>query len=395
MLSSVSDYEYYGGDFLSGATISGDIIPIEDAYNRIPLLRFEDCAYLMETYTGVFNDGYKSWIFSYPIDKPTLWQTALGRTSDNLYDLRSKLETAHKYKADNPQTETPAPYSVQVGSVFLLNEFDTMQEWERVSTSSQRYSYYQFIWDNNLTLSSLPVVDGMEKPYYNSWIASKFPVDADYPRQMYWYLLNTKVGYGVPSWSSRYRHWYGWKCESVNRWAKSFSESGVSFYADRNYTYGNSGFGSSQYMGWTYYIDDKGRERYSQTVSWRTRDYGNLNDCWMIKEGQNTSGGAEFTLSRKPKSDVYYLWNLRFRNTGDTSLPPLLYHGVEEGMITQLEKLEPVQGDTTGLKYKAKKYGNSQYLAQIATTMGFDMQTIGSKNTSGSTWETFKRRRGV
>ena len=148
-------------------------------------------------------------------------------------------------------------------------------------------------------------------------------------------------------------------------------------------------------MGWTYYIDDKGRERYSQTVSWRTRDYGNLNDCWMIKEGQNTSGGAEFTLSRKPKSDVYYLWNLRFRNTGDTSLPPLLYNGVEEGMITQLEKLEPVQGDTTGLKYKAKKYGNSQYLAQIATTMGFDMQTIGSKNTSGSTWETFKRRRGV
>ena len=126
MLSSVSDYEYYGGDFLSGATISGDIIPIEDAYNRIPLLRFEDCAYLMETYTGVFNDGQKAWIFSYPIDRPTLWQTSLGRTSDNLYDLRSKLETAHKYKADNPQTDSPAPYSVQVGSVFLLNEFDTM-----------------------------------------------------------------------------------------------------------------------------------------------------------------------------------------------------------------------------------------------------------------------------
>ena len=46
MLSSVADYEYYGGNFLSGATISGDIIPIEDVQNRIPLLRFEDCVYL-------------------------------------------------------------------------------------------------------------------------------------------------------------------------------------------------------------------------------------------------------------------------------------------------------------------------------------------------------------
>ena len=92
----------------------------------MPLLRYEDCAYLMETYTGVFNDGYKSWIFSYPIDRPTLWQTALGRTSDDLYDLRSKLEAAHQYKVDNPHTDTWSPYSVQVGSVFLLNEFDTM-----------------------------------------------------------------------------------------------------------------------------------------------------------------------------------------------------------------------------------------------------------------------------
>ena len=27
--------------------------------------------------------------------------------------------------------------------------------------------------------------------------------------------------------------------------------------------------------------------------------------------------------------------------------------------------------------------------------MGFDMSLVGTKNTSGTTWETFKRRRGV
>lgn len=87
MLSSVADYEYYGGNFLSGATISGEIIPIEDVQNRIPLLRYEDCAYLMEMYIGVFNDGYKSTTFVRPIDSPTIWQSVLGAASDGLTAL--------------------------------------------------------------------------------------------------------------------------------------------------------------------------------------------------------------------------------------------------------------------------------------------------------------------
>ena len=87
MLSSVADYEYYGGNFLSGATISGEIIPIEDVQNRIPLLRYEDCAYLMEMYIGVFNAGYKSTTFVRPIDSPTIWQSVLGAASDGLTAL--------------------------------------------------------------------------------------------------------------------------------------------------------------------------------------------------------------------------------------------------------------------------------------------------------------------
>lgn len=236
----------------------------------------------------------------------------------------------------------------------------------------------------------------MHSYYYNTWLASKFPINADYPRLMYWYMLNTKVGYGVPSWTSRYRHWYGWKCESVNRWAKGFSESGISWYAPRNYTYGNVGYGESEFIGWSYYYDDQGRERYSSTVSWRTMDRGNLNDCWMLKEGQTTNGGAEFTFSIKPKGDVYYLWNLDFDNTGDRdSGAPFLYNGLSAGTITRLEKLEPVPGDQTGLKFRSKTYGNTQFLEQLATQMGFDMSLVGTKNTSGSTWETFRRRRGV
>ena len=81
---------------------------------------------------------------------------------------------------------------------------------------------------------------------------------------------------------------------------------------------------------------------------------------------------------------MYYLWNLQFDNTGDNSLPPLLYNGLSAGVITRLEKLEPVPGDQTGLKFRSKTYGNTHFLEQIATQMGFDMSTVGTKNTSGS-----------
>ena len=94
MLSSVADYEYYGGNFLSGATISGDIIPIEDVQNRIPLLRFEDCVYLQEMYIGVFNDGNRNTGFTRPIDSPTIWQTVIGTASNNLTSLYNALSTA-------------------------------------------------------------------------------------------------------------------------------------------------------------------------------------------------------------------------------------------------------------------------------------------------------------
>lgn len=135
---------------------------------------------------------------------------------------------------------------MQVGSTFLLNEFSSMREWERVvPQSAGQYTYRDYIWDNSLTLSSLPNVDYVHDYYYYTWLASKFPINADYPRLMYWYMLNTKVGYGVPSWSYRYRHWYGWTCPSVNRWAKTTTESGISWYNPRNYTYGNNGYGDS------------------------------------------------------------------------------------------------------------------------------------------------------
>lgn len=65
----------------------------------------------------------------------------------------------------------------------------------------------------------------------------------------------------------------------------------------------------------------------------------------MIQEGQNTNGGAEFTFSRKPRGDVYYLWNLQFDNTGDRDTAPLLYNGLSAGVITRLEKLEPMPND--------------------------------------------------
>lgn len=94
MLSSVADYEYYGGDFLSGATICGDIIPIEDVQNRIPLLRFEDCVYLQEMFVGVFSDGNRRNGFVRPIDSPTIWQSVLGTTSNNLTALYNDLSTA-------------------------------------------------------------------------------------------------------------------------------------------------------------------------------------------------------------------------------------------------------------------------------------------------------------
>ena len=87
MLSSVSDNEYYGGDFLSGAPISGDIIPIEDVQDRIPLLRFEDCVYLQEMYIGVFNDGNRNTGFVRPIDSHTIWQTVIGTARNNLTAL--------------------------------------------------------------------------------------------------------------------------------------------------------------------------------------------------------------------------------------------------------------------------------------------------------------------
>lgn len=82
----------------------------------------------------------------------------------------------------------------------------------------------------------------------------------------------------------------------------------------------------------------------------------------MIQEGQNTNGGAEFTFSRKPRGDVYYLWNLQFDNTGDRDTAPLLYNGLSAGVITRLEKLEPVPGDQTGLKFRSKTYGNTHFL---------------------------------
>lgn len=244
MLSSVADYEYYGGDFLSGATICGDIIPIEDVQNRIPLLRFEDCVYLQEMFVGVFSDGNKRTGFVRPIDSPTIWQGVLGTASNNLTALYNTLSTALDVRQQYQQRQPR--YFVQVGSTFLLNEFSSMQEWERVSPpTDNKYSYYDYIWDNSLTLSSLPNVDHVHDYYYNTWIAPKFPINADYPRLMYWYMLNTKVGYGVASWSSRYRHWYGWTCPSVNRWAKTTTESGPVWYNPRNYTYGNAGYGDS------------------------------------------------------------------------------------------------------------------------------------------------------
>ena len=347
-------------------------------------------------YIGVFNDGYKNTVFSRPIDSPTIWQSVLGTASNGLTSLYNSLSTAIQLRQQYQQRQPN--YFVQNGSVFLLNEFSSMQEWEHVAPpSTSKYSYRDYIWDNSLTLSSLPNADYVHDYYYNTWLAPKFPINADYPRLMYWYMLNTKVGYGVPSWSSRYRHWYGWTCPSVNRWAKGFSSTGISWYNPRNYTYGNTGYGDSQFMGWSYYYDDQGRERYSNTTSWRTRDYGNTNDCWMVKEGQNTNGGAEFTFSLKPRGDVYYLWNLDFDNTGDRdSGAPFLYNGLSAGTITRLEKLEPVPGDQTGLKFRSKTYGNTNFLEQIATQMGFDMSTVGTKNTSGSQSRyDFKRRRGV
>ena len=93
---------------------------------------------------------------------------------------------------------------------------------------------------------------------------------------------------------------------------------------------------------------------------------------------------------------MYYLWNLRFDNTGDRDTAPLLYNGLSAGVITRLEKLEPMPNDQTGLKFRSKTYGNTHFLEQIATQMGFDMSTVGTKNTSGSQSQyDFKRRRGV
>ena len=52
--------------------------------------------------------------------------------------------------------------------------------------------------------------------------------------------------------------------------------------------------------------------------------------------------------------------------------------------------------DQTGLKFRSKTYGNTHFLEQIATQMGFDMSLVGTKNTSGSqSHSDFKRRRGV
>ena len=207
-------------------------------------MRFEDCAYLQEMYVGVFNDGNKNIVFYRPIDSPTIWQTVIGTASNGLTALYDTLSTAMQLRQQYQQKQSN--YFVQRGSVFLLNEFSSMQEWEHVAPpSTSKYSYRDYIWDNSLTLSSLPNVDYVHDYYYNTWLASKFPINADYPRLMYWYMLNTKVGYGVASWSSRYRHWYGWTCPSVNRWARTTTESGIVWYDPRNYTYGNAGYGDS------------------------------------------------------------------------------------------------------------------------------------------------------
>lgn len=134
MLSSVADYEYYGGNFLSGAEISGYIIPVEDVNNRIPLLRFEDCVYLQEMYIGVFNDGNRNTGFVRPLDSPTIWQAVIGTASNNLTSLYNSISTAMELRQQYQQRQPR--YFIQVGSTFLLNEFSSMTEWERVVPQS-------------------------------------------------------------------------------------------------------------------------------------------------------------------------------------------------------------------------------------------------------------------
>jgi len=99
---------------------------------------------------------------------------------------------------------------------------------------------------------------------------------------------------------------------------------------------------------------------------------------------------------------VYYLWGIEFDNTnvGTGSYQtriPYTYNGLSAGTIMRLERLLPVEGDTTGCKFKATYYGNSSYLTNLAQTMGFDMGTVGTKNTSydGEHLSSFVRRAGL
>lgn len=85
-------------------------------------------------YIGVFNDGNRNTGFTRPIDSPTIWQTVIGTASNNLTSLYNALSTAVQLRQQYQQQQPR--YFVQVGSTFLLNEFSSMQEWERVVPQS-------------------------------------------------------------------------------------------------------------------------------------------------------------------------------------------------------------------------------------------------------------------